>query len=147
MVGSVRQGYAILATMATIWAGFVALMMWTEFTHRGPALEIAGGAMEGKEVRFGIGGSSIFAVSTTLTSTGAVDSFHSSFTGLGGGITMLGMMLGEIAPGLVRVRPVLHADHGGRRGVHRRADGLLDPRSTSARRSAAARSSSPPAPS
>ncbi|AWW40722.1 potassium-transporting ATPase subunit KdpA [Streptomyces cadmiisoli] len=99
MVGSVRQGYAILATMATIWLGFVALMMWTEFAHRGPAFEIAGGAMEGKELRFGIGGSSIFAVSTTLTSTGAVDSFHSSFTGLGGGITMLGMMLGEIAPG------------------------------------------------
>ncbi|WP_217163490.1 potassium-transporting ATPase subunit KdpA [Streptomyces sp. AC512_CC834] len=99
MTGSVRQGYAILGTMATIWAGFVALMMWTEFAHHGPALEIAGGAMEGKEVRFGIGGSAIFAVSTTLTSTGAVDSFHSSFTGLGGGITMLGMMLGEIAPG------------------------------------------------
>ncbi|MDX3580995.1 potassium-transporting ATPase subunit KdpA [Streptomyces europaeiscabiei] len=99
MVGSVRQGYAILATMATIWVGFVALMMWTEFAHHGPALQIAGGAMEGKEVRFGVGGSSIFAVSTTLTSTGAVDSFHSSFTGLGGGITMLGMMLGEIAPG------------------------------------------------
>ncbi|MFM9693384.1 potassium-transporting ATPase subunit KdpA [Streptomyces europaeiscabiei] len=99
MVGSVRQGYAILATMATIWVGFVALMMWTEFAHHGPALQIAGGAMEGKEVRFGVGASSIFAVSTTLTSTGAVDSFHSSFTGLGGGITMLGMMLGEIAPG------------------------------------------------
>ncbi|MCZ0987847.1 potassium-transporting ATPase subunit KdpA [Streptomyces diastatochromogenes] len=99
MVGSVKQGYAILATMFTIWLGFVALMMWTEFAHRGPALQAAGGAMEGKEVRFGIGGSSIFAVSTTLTSTGAVDSFHSSFTGLGGGITMLGMMLGEIAPG------------------------------------------------
>ncbi|MBA2807933.1 potassium-transporting ATPase subunit KdpA [Streptomyces sp. KM273126] len=99
MVGSVKQGYAILATMATIWVGFVALMMWTEFSHHGPALQIAGGAMEGKEVRFGVGASSIFAVSTTLTSTGAVDSFHSSFTGLGGGITMLGMMLGEIAPG------------------------------------------------
>jgi potassium-transporting ATPase potassium-binding subunit len=99
MVGSVKQGYAILATMATIWLGFVALMMWTEFAHHGPALQAAGGAYEGKEVRFGIGGSSIFAVSTTLTSTGAVDSFHSSFTGLGGGITMLGMMLGEIAPG------------------------------------------------
>ncbi|MFI5962128.1 potassium-transporting ATPase subunit KdpA [Streptomyces asoensis] len=99
MVGSVRQGYAILATMATIWIGFVALMMWTEFAHHGPALQIAGGAMEGKETRFGVGASSIFAVSTTLTSTGAVDSFHSSFTGLGGGITMLGMQLGEIAPG------------------------------------------------
>jgi K+-transporting ATPase ATPase A chain len=99
MVGSVKQGYAILATMATIWLGFVALMMWTEFAHHGPALQAAGGAYEGKEVRFGVGASSIFAVSTTLTSTGAVDSFHSSFTGLGGGITMLGMMLGEIAPG------------------------------------------------
>ncbi|MEU6274386.1 potassium-transporting ATPase subunit KdpA [Streptomyces populi] len=99
MVGSVRQGYAILATMAAIWLGFTALMMWTEFAHHGPALQAAGGAMEGKETRFGVGGSSIFAVATTLTSTGAVDSFHSSFTGLGGGIAMLGMMLGEIAPG------------------------------------------------
>ncbi|WP_328778563.1 potassium-transporting ATPase subunit KdpA [Streptomyces canus] len=99
MVGSIKQGYAILATMATIWVGFIALMMWTEFAHHGPALEIAGGAMEGKEQRIGVGASSIFAVSTTLTSTGAVDSFHSSFTGLGGGITMLGMQLGEIAPG------------------------------------------------
>ncbi|MHC3467427.1 potassium-transporting ATPase subunit KdpA [Streptomyces sp. 7R007] len=99
MVGSVKQGYAILATMATLWAGFVALMMWTEFAHHEGALQLAGASMEGKEVRFGVGSSSIFAVSTTLTSTGAVDSFHSSFTGLGGGVTMLGMMLGEIAPG------------------------------------------------
>ncbi|MEU4147284.1 potassium-transporting ATPase subunit KdpA [Streptomyces parvulus] len=99
MVGSVRQGYAILGTMAAIWVGFTALMMWTEFAHHGPAPELAGASMEGKELRFGVGASSIFAVSTTLTSTGAVDSFHSSFTGLGGGITMLGMMLGEIAPG------------------------------------------------
>ncbi|WP_108987278.1 potassium-transporting ATPase subunit KdpA [Streptomyces coelicoflavus] len=99
MTGSVRQGYAILGTMAAIWLSFVALMMWTEFAHHGPALQAAGGATEGKELRFGIGGSSLFAVTTTLTSTGAVDSFHSSYTGLGGGITMLGMMLGEIAPG------------------------------------------------
>ncbi|WP_251094328.1 potassium-transporting ATPase subunit KdpA [Streptomyces sp. Caat 7-52] len=99
LVGSVRQGYAILATTVTVWLGFTALMMWTEFAHHGPALQAAGGAMEGKEVRFGVGGSSVFAVATTLTSTGAVDSFHSSFTGLGGGITMLSMMLGEIAPG------------------------------------------------
>ncbi|MFJ3824251.1 potassium-transporting ATPase subunit KdpA [Streptomyces nodosus] len=99
LVGSVKQGYAILATMATIWVGFVALMMWTEFAHHEGALRLAGGALEGKELRFGVGASSLFAVSTTLTSTGAVDSFHSSFTGLGGGITLLGMMLGEIAPG------------------------------------------------
>lgn len=99
MTGSLKQGYAILATMGVIWLGFTALMMWTEFAHHGPAFEIAGGAMEGKENRFGVGGSSLFAVATTLTSTGAVNSFHSSFTGFGGGITMLGMQLGEIAPG------------------------------------------------
>ncbi|KJY38874.1 MULTISPECIES: potassium-transporting ATPase subunit KdpA [Streptomyces] len=99
MVGNLRQGYAILATMAVIWLGFTALMMWTEFAHHGPALQAAGGAMEGKETRFGIGGSAIFSVATTLTSTGAVNSFHSSYTGLGGGIQLLGMQLGEIAPG------------------------------------------------
>ncbi|MGR4881194.1 potassium-transporting ATPase subunit KdpA [Streptomyces sp. LARHCF249] len=99
MVGSVKQGYAILATMATIWIGFTALMMWTEFAHHGPAFDVSGGAMEGKETRFGIGASAIFSVATTLTSTGAVNSFHSSYTGLGGGIQLLGMQLGEIAPG------------------------------------------------
>ncbi|MEV5511275.1 potassium-transporting ATPase subunit KdpA [Streptomyces orinoci] len=99
MVGNVKQGYAILGTMVLIWVGFTALMMWTEFAHHGAALQAAGGAMEGKEQRFGIGGSSIFATATTLTSTGAVDAGHSSLTGLGGGIAMLGMMLGEIAPG------------------------------------------------
>ncbi|GEB55544.1 potassium-transporting ATPase potassium-binding subunit [Streptomyces gardneri] len=99
MVGSIKQGYAILGTMATIWVVFTGLMMWTEFAHNGPAFDLAGGAMEGKETRFGIGGSSLFAVATTLTSTGAVNSFHSSYTGFGGGITMLGMQLGEIAPG------------------------------------------------
>ncbi|MEV0777898.1 potassium-transporting ATPase subunit KdpA [Streptomyces sp. NPDC050433] len=99
MVGSVKQGYAILATMVTIWLVFTALMMWTEFHHGGPAFDIAGGAMEGKETRYGIGASSIFSVATTLTSTGAVNSFLSSYTGFGGGIAMLGMQLGEIAPG------------------------------------------------
>ncbi|MFJ6479750.1 potassium-transporting ATPase subunit KdpA [Streptomyces sp. NPDC091682] len=99
MVGNLRQGYAILATMGVIWVGFTALMMWTEFAHHGPAFEVTGGAMEGKETRFGIAASSIFSVATTLTSTGAVNSFHSSYTGLGGGIQLLGMQLGEIAPG------------------------------------------------
>ncbi|MGW8501024.1 potassium-transporting ATPase subunit KdpA [Streptomyces sp. CLCI03] len=99
MVGNLRQGYAILATMGVIWIGFTALMMWTEFAHHGPAFEVSGGAMEGKEARYGIAASSIFSVATTLTSTGAVNSFHSSYTGLGGGIQLLGMQLGEIAPG------------------------------------------------
>ncbi|WP_199550885.1 potassium-transporting ATPase subunit KdpA [Streptomyces sp. N35] len=99
MVGSVKQGYALLGTMAAIWLAFIGLMMWTEYAGHGPAFDLAGGAMEGKETRFGIAGSALFSVSTTLTSTGAVDSFHSSNTGFGGGINMLGMQLGEIAPG------------------------------------------------
>ncbi|MEE1816812.1 potassium-transporting ATPase subunit KdpA [Streptomyces sp. SP18ES09] len=99
MVGSLKQGYAILGTMAVIWVGFTALMMWTEFAGKAPAFELAGGAMEGKETRFGIGASALFSVATTLTSTGAVNSFHSSNTGFGGGINLLGMQLGEIAPG------------------------------------------------
>ncbi|MFF9149059.1 potassium-transporting ATPase subunit KdpA [Streptomyces sp. NPDC014861] len=99
MVGSLKQGYAILGTMAVIWVGFTALMLWTEFAGKGPAFELAGGAMEGKETRFGISASAIFSVATTLTSTGAVNSFHSSNTGFGGGINLLGMQLGEIAPG------------------------------------------------
>ncbi|MBB4895821.1 K+-transporting ATPase ATPase A chain [Streptomyces olivoverticillatus] len=99
LVGNVKQGYAILAAMGVIWIGFTALMMWTEYAHHGAALQAAGGAMEGKEQRFGVGASAIFGTATTLTSTGAVDSFHSSFTGLGGGLTLLSMMLGEIAPG------------------------------------------------
>ncbi|NGO77813.1 potassium-transporting ATPase subunit KdpA [Streptomyces sp. YC504] len=99
MVGSLKQGYALLGTMAAIWLAFIGLMMWTEFAGHGPAFDLAGGAMEGKETRFGIAGSALFSVSTTLTSTGAVNSFHSSNTGFGGGLNMLGMQLGEIAPG------------------------------------------------
>ncbi|MFG2303752.1 potassium-transporting ATPase subunit KdpA [Actinacidiphila glaucinigra] len=99
MAGNLKQGYAILSAMGLIWIGFVTLMTWAETAHPGSANQIAGAALEGKEQRFGVGASSLFAVSTTLTSTGAVDSFHSSFTGLGGGIALLGMMLGEIAPG------------------------------------------------
>ncbi|UGQ13455.1 potassium-transporting ATPase subunit KdpA [Yinghuangia sp. ASG 101] len=99
MVGSVKQGYAILGAMFALWFVAVVLMTWAEMHHGGTAPELAGGATEGKEQRFGIPGSSLFATSTTMTSTGAVNSFHSSYTGLGGGITLLGMMLGEVSPG------------------------------------------------
>ncbi|MEV4916784.1 potassium-transporting ATPase subunit KdpA [Streptomyces tirandamycinicus] len=99
MVGSVRQGYAIVAAMGLIWFAGVVLVTWIEYAHPGTASQIAGGAMEGKEQRFGEGASSLFAVSTTMTSTGSVNSFHDSFQGLSGGVLLLGMMLGEIAPG------------------------------------------------
>ncbi|WP_031063214.1 potassium-transporting ATPase subunit KdpA [Streptomyces sp. NRRL WC-3742] len=99
MVGDNRQGYAIVAVMGLFWVASVALLTFAESQHHGTALQAAGGAMEGKEQRFGIAASSLFAASTTLTSTGAVNSFHDSFTPFGGGITIFNMMLGEIAPG------------------------------------------------
>ncbi|RPK80068.1 MULTISPECIES: potassium-transporting ATPase subunit KdpA [Streptomyces] len=99
MVGSVKQGYAIVAVMASVWFVGVVLVTWIEYAHPGSASQLAGGAMEGKEQRFGEGSSSLFAVSTTMTSTGSVNSFHDSYSGLSGGVLLLGMMLGEIAPG------------------------------------------------
>lgn len=85
--------------MAVLWAALVGCVTALEVTHPGTAFQAAGSAMEGKEVRFGVWASSLFAVSTTGTSTGAVDSFHSSFTGVGGGLLILNMGLGEVAPG------------------------------------------------
>ena len=99
MVGSLKQGVAILITMVVLFAGSLAATIGFEEAHHGVALQAAGAAMEGKELRFGIPMSSLFEVSTTLTSTGAIDSTHSSFTGLGGGVLLLNMLLGEIAPG------------------------------------------------
>ncbi|MBX9359694.1 potassium-transporting ATPase subunit KdpA [Streptomyces sp. WAC04114] len=99
MVGNAKQGYAILAAMGIIWFLGVVAVTITEYAHPGTASQLAGGAMEGKEQRFGEGNSSLFAVSTTMTSTGSVNSFHDSFSGLSGGVLLLGMMLGEIAPG------------------------------------------------
>ncbi|WP_395295750.1 potassium-transporting ATPase subunit KdpA [Kitasatospora hibisci] len=99
MVGDDRQGRAVASVMAIFWVASVALMTFFESQHSGAAASAAGGAMEGKEQRFGTAASSLFAASTTLTSTGAVNSFHDSFTPFGGGLTMFNMMLGEIAPG------------------------------------------------
>ncbi|WP_020577378.1 potassium-transporting ATPase subunit KdpA [Actinopolymorpha alba] len=99
MVGNLKQGYAILAAMGVIWIGAVVAMYAVEFAHPGAALQAAGGALEGKETRLGVSSSPLFAVSTTLTSTGAVNSMHSSYTALGGGITIFDMVLGEVAPG------------------------------------------------
>ncbi|MFE2542214.1 potassium-transporting ATPase subunit KdpA [Actinacidiphila glaucinigra] len=100
MVGDNRQGYAIIAVMGVIWAASVAIVTVNELhSVSSQAGHVAGGMMEGKEQRFGIWGSALFAVSTTLTSTGAVNSFHDSYSPIGGGMTIFNMMLGEIAPG------------------------------------------------
>ncbi|MEU4098908.1 potassium-transporting ATPase subunit KdpA [Streptomyces sp. NPDC026673] len=100
MVGDNRQGYAIIAVMGVIWAASVAIVTVNELhSVSSQAGHVAGGMMEGKEQRFGVWASALFAVSTTLTSTGAVNSFHDSFSPIGGGMTIFNMMLGEIAPG------------------------------------------------
>ena len=99
LVGDVHQGHALLATMGLIWAAVVTSVSLLEVSHPGTAFQLAGAAMEGKETRFGEAASSLFAVSTTGTSTGAVNSFHSSYTAVSGGLLIFNMGLGEVAPG------------------------------------------------
>jgi K+-transporting ATPase ATPase A chain len=99
MVGSKKQGYAIVAVMSVLAVVSVSLMLLFQVQHHGTVPTAAGAAMEGVEQRFGVADSAIFADATTLTSTGAVDSFHDSYTSLGGMMTMFNMQLGEVAPG------------------------------------------------
>ncbi|RVW11183.1 potassium-transporting ATPase subunit KdpA [Prescottella agglutinans] len=99
MVGDRRQGLTLLAVMSTLYFGLLAVTLAAESGARGVAATAAGSMMEGKEVRFGIPGSALFAVTTTGTSTGAVNSAHDSMSPLGGGAVLLNMLLGEIAPG------------------------------------------------
>jgi K+-transporting ATPase ATPase A chain len=101
MVGNPRQGWAILAVMGTLFIAGVAVTYWAEAsgTTGLHALGLTGGNMEGKEVRFGIVASSLFAVITTAASCGAVNAMHDSFTALGGMIPLINMQLGEIIVG------------------------------------------------
>ncbi|GAA3666451.1 K+-transporting ATPase ATPase A chain [Lentzea atacamensis] len=91
LVGQHRQGYVLLSVMATIWTAMLAVIWGAEASGLRP--------LEGKELRFGIAGSAIFADATTGTSTGAVNSLHDSYTGLGGGGALLNMLFGEMTPG------------------------------------------------
>jgi K+-transporting ATPase ATPase A chain len=99
MVKDQRQGYAILAAMGVLWGVIMPSISILESAHPGTALRLAGASMEGKETRFGEAASALFAASTTGTSTGAVNSFHSSFSALGGGLAIFHMGLGEVSPG------------------------------------------------
>ncbi|NUR83375.1 MAG: potassium-transporting ATPase subunit KdpA [Nonomuraea sp.] len=99
LVGQVRQGYAILAVMGILALASVLLTNVFELSGNATVPQAAGAALEGKELRFGVSNSATFAASTTLTSTGAVNSFHDSYTPFGGMMTLLNMMLGEVAPG------------------------------------------------
>ncbi|RAZ78130.1 potassium-transporting ATPase subunit KdpA [Mesorhizobium atlanticum] len=101
MVGNQRQGWAILASMGALFIIGVIVCYWAEaagnpLVH---ALGIDGGNMEGKETRFGIAASALFAVITTAASCGAVNAMHDSFTALGGMIPLINMQLGEVIVG------------------------------------------------
>jgi K+-transporting ATPase ATPase A chain len=109
MVGDTRQGWAILTVMLVLLIGF-SIFTYVAESAGNPRLAPPGidqtasnlqpgGNMEGKEVRFGIARSALFATTTTATSNGAVDSMHDSFTPLGGLTLLVMMMLGEVAPG------------------------------------------------
>ncbi|HEY7230377.1 MAG TPA: potassium-transporting ATPase subunit KdpA [Pseudolabrys sp.] len=101
MVGNQRQGWAVLAAMGVLFLAGVLVTYWAEAagTHTLNALGLTGGNMEGKEVRFGIVASALFAVVTTAASCGAVNAMHDSFTALGGMIPLINMQLGEIIVG------------------------------------------------
>jgi K+-transporting ATPase ATPase A chain len=101
MVGDQRQGWAILGVMGVLFLAGVFVAYWAE-AHGNDAftaLGLTGGNMEGKEVRFGIVASALFAVITTAASCGAVNAMHDSFTALGGMIPLLNIQLGEIIVG------------------------------------------------
>jgi K+-transporting ATPase ATPase A chain len=95
MVGDRRQGWTVLGFMATLWVLMLTVVTWSEVHAASGPL----GGMEGKELRFGVWPSALFATSTTATSTGAVNSMHESFSALGGGGALFNMMLGELSPG------------------------------------------------
>ncbi len=93
MVGDKRQGYTVLTVMGAVWLISSSLMVWAMSAGAGVGLG------EGFEQRLGVAPSSLFATATTLTSTGAVNVAHDSLPPLAGGLLMLNMMMGEVAPG------------------------------------------------
>lgn len=109
MIGDQRQGWAIFAAMGVLFLMGVSICYWAEAEgnpafaalniDQAPGLWQSGGSMEGKEVRFGIANSALFAAVTTAASCGAVNAMHDSFTALGGMIPMINMLLGEVIIG------------------------------------------------
>ena len=101
MVGNERQGWAILSAMGVLFIAGIAVCYWAEASGNPlvQALGLQGGNLEGKEMRFGIPLSALFAVVTTAASCGAVNAMHGSFTALGGMIPLINMELGEVIVG------------------------------------------------
>ena len=99
LVGNKRQGFVLLSVMGLLWGAMLAVTWLAEVHTNSPAALAAGANMEGKEQRFGLSLTSLFADTTTGTSTGAINGAHDSLSGLGGGGPLLNMLFGEISPG------------------------------------------------
>jgi potassium-transporting ATPase potassium-binding subunit len=109
MVGDTRQGWSLMVVMTLIFIAFLGLAVWSEYRGN-PALSLLGvdqtatdlnlgGNMEGKEVRFGVANSALWATATTAASNGSVNSMHDSYTALGGLVVLVMMQLGEVVFG------------------------------------------------
>lgn len=99
MVGSHRQGWALLAVATVLFLGGTAATTTAQYVEHNTATVVAGGSLEGTETRFGLAGSSLFAATATATADGAANSSYSSFSSFGGAVLMANMMLGEVSPG------------------------------------------------
>jgi K+-transporting ATPase ATPase A chain len=99
MVENTKQGYAIVAVMGFLALSSLTLTELFQLSHHGTVPTAVGAAMEGVEQRFGVANSAVFADATTLTSTGAVDSAHDSYTSMAGLVELFNMQIGEVAPG------------------------------------------------
>ena len=99
IVGDRRHGFVLLATMVTLFLFAFAFLTWAEAAGQGAAPQLAGAALEGKEQRFGVVGSSLFGAATTGTSGGAANSMFGSYTASGALVLILNLMLGEVPPG------------------------------------------------
>ncbi|GAA3584451.1 potassium-transporting ATPase subunit KdpA [Amycolatopsis ultiminotia] len=99
LVGNRKQGHVLLGVMGLLWGAMLTVIWLSEARTGSPAAAAAGANLEGKEQRFGLSLTSLFADTTTGTSTGAVNGAHDSLSGTGGGGALLNMLFGEISPG------------------------------------------------
>ena len=99
MVGSHRQGWALLAVATALFLVGTAATTTAQYVGHNTATVAAGGSQEGTETRFGVAGSSLFGATATATADGAANASYSSFSSLGGAVLMANMMLGEVSPG------------------------------------------------
>jgi K+-transporting ATPase ATPase A chain len=99
MVGDKRQGWALFAAVAILFVIGAVAIVWAQMAERGTVMGSVGAAMEGTEARFGVPGSAVFGQAATASGDGAANASYDSFASLAGGVLLMNMMLGEVAPG------------------------------------------------